>query len=283
MKKNEYIIESSKISKDLNLAILSDIHIDNKTSKKKLDKILDNINSIKPTHIIIPGDLYNIEPNSYYDNKKNNTYDKTAYLIYSLTDIAKTYYVQGNTDTNKDSPIYNYNHNIYPIITKKINNYELAPSTYITGYEFNDDFYKLNEKQKIKLILEEYKNILESISKNADSKNYNIFICHDPIIIKTLQEDKELANIYNFDLTITAHSHGGLLPTWLKPIVKHMNIDIDLAYPNSIKGQINIDDNKIAIISNGITKYHINYGNLEDLKKTSISTIENIKILKKKQ
>lgn len=290
MKINEYTIESDKINKDLNLAILSDIHIDNKTSKKKLDKILDNIDSIKPTHIIIPGDLYNIEPYSYYDNRRNTTYDKTAYLIHALSDITKTYYIKGNTDTNIAWPIYDYHPNIFPIITyktpneiKRIYNYKIAPNIFITGYAFNKDFYMLNEKQKIKKILEEYKIILESISSKTHKENYNIFVCHDPIIIKALQENKELVNNYNFDLTITAHSHGGLLPIWLKPIVKHMNIDIELAYPNNIKGQINIDDNKIAIIGEGITKYYINYGNLEDLKKTNISTIENIKILKKKQ
>ena len=80
-----YTVETSKIQKEISIALISDLH--NKEFGNKQTSILTKIKKIKPDMIVITGDLI--------DSNKTDI-DAAIDLINGALDIAPIYYVSGN-------------------------------------------------------------------------------------------------------------------------------------------------------------------------------------------
>ena len=113
------------------------------------------------------------------------------------------------------------------------------------------------------------------------SNNFNILLCHDPIIIKALQLYQQEHPQLNFDLIVSGHNHGGLFPYWMKAILEYSGVDIEKAYPSYSKGMLQIGNNQFGVVSEGITKFHSGFGKLQTFEKFHEGTIEYVKILKR--
>ena len=287
MKNKEYKIYSEKIKTEKNIAICSDIHISQQTKKEKLIKILDTLNEIKPTHIVLPGDLYNVDTTTVYGDGYYN--DNLKKFINELTEIADTYYVRGNNEISSyflpKWLINNTNQKIHVLceeIDESKNRYFKTEDMTISGIKFDSNFYRLNENNKCSEIIYKYTKYLEKLSKHCGSKDFNILLCHDPIIQKAMLYYKNyFLKKFNFDLIISGHNHGGLFPEWMRPLLKLAGTNIEQAYPTYTKGMIINGKNQYHIISEGITKFHSNSESLKILENYCEGTIENVRILKK--
>jgi len=93
MKRKQYTIYSDKIDSSKNIAVCSDLHLNENTSKKKITELLETLDEIKPSHIVIPGDLYDV-CHSTIEVKNDIVTD----FINEVTDIADVYYVKGNIE-----------------------------------------------------------------------------------------------------------------------------------------------------------------------------------------
>ena len=179
----EYKVESSKITDNyhgLKIVHISDIHYGSTINENELDKIVTEVNKLKPDIVVLTGDLI------------DEGADKNILIEY-LKKINATigkYGVNGNHDSEnvlEDCGV-TYLENDYNLI------YNSTESIIISGitssYNENDIDYKTKK-------FDEY------IGTLTDSKPiYSILLLHEPDYIDKLNTD-------NYDLILAGHSHGG--------------------------------------------------------------------------
>ena len=288
MRRMEYTLCSSKVKSDKNIAIVSDLHISENMPKKRLTEVLDTLDDIDPTHIVIPGDLYNVDMSTIGEEKVTN-------FMNSASEIADVFYVKGNTEDmgsilnyrilpnglekNDNSRIHILCENQKGYQTKVAKHNELS----IAGIRLPEEFYRLSESEKVTMLLSRYDKYLDRLLKQCGEKSYNILLCHDPIIrdMILLMEAIRDSKISTFDLVISGHNHGGMFPESLRPLIKLFSKDITKYYPTYTDGLMRCGNNGLMIVSEGITKYHSEMGVLEHLERYHEGTIENVRILKK--
>jgi len=187
----EYPIIDSNIKENfhgLKIIHISDIHYKITTTKKELQKIVKEINLLKPDIVILSGDLFN----------KNIEYDSNDYndLIEVLSDIKSnigSYAIKGDNDSNKnwedvikksnfinlnDKFEYIYYNDIEPILLVGIN----------SNYEDNH-----------------IKETINSIYEKTNTKyNYSILVLHEPDYIQEIEYSK-------FNLILSGHSLNGII------------------------------------------------------------------------
>lgn len=287
MKRNEYTLYSSKVKSDKNIAILSDMHISESLSDKTLEEALDTLDDIDPTHIVIPGDLYNVDVSTICE-------DKVTKFINAATEIAEVFYVKGNIEDR--GSILNMRilpHNLakgqnprFHVLCEKMDGYQTKfyqhDGLNISGIKLPEEFYLLNEDEKIVELLSKYQRYLEKLSRSCGEERYNVLLCHDPMIRDLFMIMEAInKNPLNFDLVITGHNHGGMLPNILRPIIEMFSQDIKKYYPSYTEGIMTCGDKALMIVSEGVTKFHSEMGVLEHLERFHEGIIENVRVLKK--
>ncbi len=229
---------------------------------------------------MIPGDLYDTENDYFYDN------EQIAYFINNATMIADVFYVRGNAEQKSillPYRLYNNQNEHFHLLceanTDGIYNYINTEEVNIAGIELPSSFYELDEKEKTKFLLQQYKLYLKDLSSTCGNNCFNVLLCHDPIIIDVMQK---FNSPLNFNLIISGHNHGGMWPKWMKIIFKVSGTKMDLCYPTYTKGRVEGHHDENLIISEGITKFHSDCGLLQVLERFHEGTIENVKLLSKR-
>lgn len=245
----KYKLNNKKILNDKKIILLTDIHYSSRYNTKILDKIYNEINYIKPNYICIVGDLVD----STYEYEKLDIY-KLIDFIRKLSKLCKVIISVGNHDVMKRVRmkwVYDYNDVWFNRIKKLNNVYLLDNSNYIVddinfiGYTVPFNHYEEREKNN-KYINESITNITRLESSNK----YNILLSHSPIgIIDNNIIDNYLKNI---DLILCGHTHGGLLPGFIKGN-RGIISPYKKLFPKNIRGNINYK-NLSVIISYGVIK-----------------------------
>lgn len=189
----EYKIESSTISKDYNglkIAHISDIHYGNRSvTKKDLEKIVDNINSLKPDIIVITGDLVD-------NNITNKQYKELVEVLSKLKANINKYAIDGNHDYSykkwsvliEECGFINLN-DTYDVIYN-----DSYDSIFIAGIS-NNTFTTKNIKDKSEVIV-------DYLNSNDYHSTYSILLMHEPDYIDNIDYSK-------FDIVMAGHSHNG--------------------------------------------------------------------------
>lgn len=283
MKRKTYSVFSDKVKTNKNVAILSDLHISKKTPDSKLNDVINTLEKIKPTHIVVPGDLFNVDESTISGDKVTN-------FISEITEISEVFYVKGNIEDGDWGPSFsvlptglkNNQNNRFHVVGETHEETPEQSDLNILGLRIDNDIYKMGEKEKIATILKKYEEYLKILSSRYSKENFNILLCHDPIIRDVLRLMEAINGTQlNYDLVISGHNHGGMYPKQLKRIIKSHVEDITKYYPKYTKDMWSINDNSNIIISEGVTKYHSEMGILEILEKKHEGTIENVHILKR--
>ena len=190
----EYNVTSDKLPNNFNgfkIAHLSDIHYAS-IGKEKLDKIVNEVNIMKPDLIVFTGDLY--------DSYSNLTDDMREKIVDSLSRLEASvgkYAVAGNHD---------YEHEGYQEIIER------------SGFTYLRNESKLiyfNDNNPIELV--GYPSIIK------DEPDYDIEVT-DNYKIALIHEGDTFDNIENknFDLVLAGHSHGGQVRIPLIGAIKFM-------------------------------------------------------------
>lgn len=189
----EYKIESKKISSDYNglkIAHLSDIHYGNRSvTKKDLEKIIKDVNKLKPDLIFITGDLLD-------DEITDEQYQDLVEVLKKLKPNIGKYIIDGNHDSYykkwsnlvEDAELKNLNDS-YDVVYQ--NSYS---SIFIAGSS-NNTFTD-------KKIREKTKGIFEYINSEEYDSSYSILLLHEPDYIEDIDYSK-------FDIVLAGHSHNG--------------------------------------------------------------------------
>ena len=226
---NDYKIESETLPNSFNgirIVHFSDLHY-GITKQKKLEKTIEQINSLKPDIVVFTGDLV--------ENKYKLTDDDTKLLVKNLKSInAKLgkYAIYGNKDIKND----NYDDIMYDSkITVLKNNYDTVYN------EKNESIliYGLDDTLEGNPLINNINN------KNIKNIKYKIVLLHEPDYID------EFINDYDVSLVLAGHSHG-----------KQVNIFGKLFMPQGCKkyykSYYNVNDTPLYI-SNGIGNSGINF------------------------
>ena len=191
LKVKEYPIYSDSVPNDfdgIKIIHFSDLHYKRAITREKIDKIVDEINLIKPDIVVFTGDLI--------DKDSIILEDDIKYLKSTLSKInAKyaKYAVMGNHDYNKIETVeniyndagFNYLNNSYDIIYGKN-----------SGKIFISGISSVSYKQ------DDMTSALEYLKDNKDI-DYKIVLVHEPDFADSI------INEYSVDLILSGHSHNG--------------------------------------------------------------------------
>lgn len=189
----EYKITNKNLNKDYDgfkIAHLSDIHYGNiSTTKKDLEKIVEDVNKLKPDIIVITGDLLD-------DKITDEQYADLVEVLKGLKANLAKYIIDGNHDTYdtrwaklvEEAELKNLN-DTYEVLYD--NSYS---SIFIAGVS-NNTFSKKSIKEKTA-------GIFSYMNSEEFNSSYKILLMHEPDYVEDLDYKK-------FDLVLAGHSHNG--------------------------------------------------------------------------
>ncbi len=243
---SKYKIKTKK-NVDIKIAHISDIHYDEYYNLKRFDLIYKDLLKIKPNYICITGDLVDNNLETHKDKIKN-LYD----FFEKLGTICVVLITLGNHDLEtiiEGSRAYEYPFKFVKEL-KKLKNVKLLENDLYIDKNINfvgyNPVYKYYTKLELDFSLFENKfNIKKfKLSKNA----YNILLTHTTVGLLAFENNI----IDNFDLILSGHTHGGMLPSWLfgnRGLISPSK----LIFPHNMRGHKKVRDTDIIICS-GIYK-----------------------------
>ncbi len=204
---NEIFYTDKKI-KETKLAIISDIHFNDKYNRKIFTKIIKQIEQNNPNYITIVGDIL--------DTSSTTNLDDLRDFLESLSKISTTLVVLGNHD-EKAGSIHNWtfekNEKLIKILNSIKNLHFLNDSTYkkdnITFYGFNlsYDYYEVQHES-----YESFENEIKTLNCNLNKEDYNITLFHSPINIYPFLNNNKDHTLNNSNLILSGHMHNGCMP-----------------------------------------------------------------------
>lgn len=250
----EDIIYNDYIKNDLTILHIADIHFNINTIEKKLNKIKERIYLINPDYVVITGDLID------YPQIISNKY-KIKELLKFLTSIANRFKViisLGNHDIFCENDLKFFNKlndlkNIYVLN----NDYYQDEFIFIGGLTLPTDYYYNITGEESTAILLNHINNTKQIIPRGKPTTPRILLVHSPIKIL---DPEVLHKIKDYDLLLSGHMHGGMIPTLLGKIIKGNGGIIapnKKLHPSIARGRVDryVNNKKITlIITSGVTK-----------------------------
>lgn len=194
----EYNFKSDKVTKDTDFVLLSDLH--SKSFGKNNIRLIEKIDSIKPDAIIISGDMYTA--------MKGDSGKVAINLLKELASRYRIYYANGNheqkTRLSKDE-FGNVYEDYFDIVEKLgvkhlVNESFLDVDSNINIYGLEVDFKYYRKFKRYTIDVEE----LNELIGEAPKETYNILIAHNPQYFDSYA-------LWNADLVLSGHVHGGLM------------------------------------------------------------------------
>lgn len=199
---------TNKNIKEFKIAVISDIHFNDKFKRKIFTKIINQIKENKPNYIAIVGDIL--------DTSRVSNLDDLKEFFIQLSKISTTLAVIGNHDEKAGSMhnwTYEKNEKLIKLLNSLDNFYYLNDTTFtkdnITFYGFNLSYkhYEI-KKESYESFCEEIKDLKCNINEN----NYNITLFHSPINIYEYVKNNKDSKLNKTDLILSGHMHNGCLP-----------------------------------------------------------------------
>ncbi len=187
LKTSEYTVRSEKISNEITLALITDLH--NCLYGRGQGQLLQEIEGLDPDLVLLGGDIFD----DAYINDNGRT------LIEGLAGAHRTYYVSGNHEWWSGRM-----HEIFACL-------ESAGVTVLRG---TTDLVQINGSRLVIGGIDDpevdsydkgymgFETQLEAVAKRLDGESFSLLLAHRP----------ELAGKYfshDFDLVLSGHSHGG--------------------------------------------------------------------------
>jgi len=248
------IIYNNRITKDITIIHIGDIHFNKQTKDKKLDKIKETIINNNPDYVVITGDLI---------DTPSVTKDKPTIkrLLVFLTDISnhtKVIISIGNHDVFKTDDFKFFKNlnelkNIYVLNNESY----IDESIYISGFTLPTNYYYNLNKRESKEVLIEHLKKHKKLINNLPVFIPKVSLIHSPI---KLPEKEVLTLLKEYDLLLSGHTHNGMVPKILNKFFKPNTGIIapnKRLFPEVARGKIekNIFNKKMTIIiTGGITK-----------------------------
>lgn len=181
-----YVNKSMGNVKELNVAMVSDIHIGRTIGKRKVERMISTINSMKPDVILIAGDMVDYEAQTYISEGMMQAFRKlkAAYGTYGV--LGNHEYISGEPE--KLQRLYDESGiNMLKDSLKYVNN-----SFYIVGRDDASAEKLLGTKRKP----------LSQVLKGVNPDKLILMMDHQPV-------DYSEAEKSGVDLMVSGHTHKG--------------------------------------------------------------------------
>ncbi len=227
LKLTEQTIYSEKVGNDIKIAVISDLH--GESLGKNNSKITGLINEQNPDLIFVLGDMYT---QNHYEQ-----IDTAVELVENLSEIADTYVVTGDHDTDQK-----YTDKLNSLQNVHLMNYKKADlsinGTDITIYGIDNVYFSPTFD-------------LHNEFDEPDSKRLNILLAHIP--------ETEYFENFGADIIFSGDTHGGMIRLpFIGPLYYNGYVLPKLTYSDRItdKGLYSFNDKQIFVTS-GIGNYPV--------------------------
>jgi len=215
-----YTVVSSKISEEICIAVISDLHCTE--YGREQTKLIETVREQKPDLIFLTGDIYD----------RGLSSDKAEILMSKIAGIAPSYFIAGNNE------YYSGKADEYRSQAKAYGVTVLADS-YATVTVKGQSFVIAGAK--------EFLNPKDRIwNRIAELSGYKILLCHKPTRVEKYTK-------YGFDLAVSGHTHGGQIR--IPHILNGIYAPEEGLFPKYAGGIYNIDGTDM-IVSKGLSKTH---------------------------
>lgn len=201
----EVQIEKEKLQEDMNIVLISDIHLGAVGSEQRLEKIVKKINSLTPDIVCIAGDIFDNDYNAIEDK------EKSIQILKGIQSKYGVYASLGNHDAGETIDSMN----------------EFLRKSNITTLE--EEFKIINNQMVLVGRLDsspigkqsdETRKEMSKILENVDSNFPIIVMNHNPINISEYKK--------NVDLILSGHTHKGQM--FPANIVTNLMYEVDYGY-----------------------------------------------------
>lgn len=200
LKIHEYKVVNSDITEQYNglkIVHISDIHYGSTVNNKKFEKIIEQINFIKPDIVVLTGDLIDEKFEYNFEELVNNLSNINAKLGKYAISGNHDYSVEDYNDLISDGGFINLD-NTYELIY----NNSMNP-VIISGISSN-----IKDTTDLAIKTSKFDEYISSSEKPV----YSILLMHEPDSVDNL-------NIDNYDLILSGHSHNGQINI---PLLKNL-------------------------------------------------------------
>ena len=241
---------SDKISSDLKIMVIGDVHISDMVSNKKLEFIKKRILEEKVNYVFFVGDLIDRVEEL---NNKNSLY-KLYNLLEFSSSKAKTFIILGNHDyinrKSHDSCLADVLEVFKNIkgVTILNNNVYYDDKIYLMGYtETKEYYYEKNYDYDAF-----YNDFLKHdiLYKNVNKSLLTVALTHSP---EFSNDEKCLGLLKDYDLIICGHTHDGCIPFGIGNFKRGIISPKKTFFPKNVRGLRKIG-NKYILITGGIVK-----------------------------
>lgn len=181
----EVDIYSDKVSSDFSIILITDWHINQGTTKKDIQKIVDRVNVLSPDVVLLVGDII--------DDKSHIIGDKID-LIDGFVSKYGNYISFGNHEFYNGLESWRARFN-------SIENIKLLDNSNIELSDINISITGIPDT-RIFNNYPQHKPDFDVLMKDVQSSRYKIILSHAPDFAKQLPEGV-------FDLQVSGHTHGG--------------------------------------------------------------------------
>lgn len=173
-------VYSNKLSRNLRIVQLSDLHITRSTSDNRILSIINMVNNLNPDVIVLTGDTI--------DDNIEKTKDKIA-LLSNFSAPFGVYAIMGNHEFYND--VYAAKKLLEQNNIKFLFNggvFVANSNIYITGIpDFTTMFDRINLWRSV---------------KDTKKDDFRVLLSHQPLIINSINKDL-------YDIVLSGHTHGG--------------------------------------------------------------------------
>ncbi|PZF90748.1 metallophosphoesterase [Listeria ivanovii] len=184
----QYEITSTKIEKEIKLVQLSDLHFSEFGENNS--KLVAKVEELKPDVIAITGDLF---------DKQGDSIPKS--LVKQLTKIAPVYFSPGNHEYDiKDAYEDNYKRFLEEA---GVTNLEDKTVT----IDVNGQKFQMSGLRSSANLTYDYPYYEEGVAKIKEQQNFEYY----QVLLSHMPDYFELYVANDFDLTLSGHTHGGIV------------------------------------------------------------------------
>ncbi len=237
LKVSEYNLISPKIREELNIIVLSDLHMS--VYGKDNHRLIKLVNGLKPDMILLPGDFFDIY--LWRDSR-----DRTVSLLKNLVKIAPTFMSYGNHDlrynikTGEDVSTYAKNAGVYFLdgeyMDVKIKNQTVRVGGVYDHASYLEDFNEEWQTSKAYKFITDFQN----------TGLFKVLMLHRPNTFIFARQE------WDIDAVVSGHDHGGI---WRVPFLGALYAPEQGAFPKYVKGEFDLNGARL-FISTGLEGYY---------------------------
>lgn len=241
---------NEKVTDDLKILAISDIHISNLVSFKKIKRIERQFLKEKADYIVFVGDLID----RVEEINNSESLFKLRHLLEFSAKVAKTFVVLGNHDYIHRENYSSYKEKI-SLVIKNIQGITLLDNDvysddelWLMGYTETIKYYRRKNYDFKEFYNDFSKHDL--LYKNVDKRLPSVALVHSP----EFSDDKRCISLLNkYDLIICGHTHDGCVPFGVGEFTRGIISPKKKFFPKNVRGIRKIGNGYI-LVTGGVIK-----------------------------